>query len=53
MTGATISDDGRTVTLEIAAMRPTWTMEIRYDLRASDGSTVQGFLHDTIHRLCE
>jgi putative heme-binding domain-containing protein len=53
VTAATVSADGRTVTLEIDALQPTWSMEIRYDLKASDGSMVNGFLHNTIHRLGE
>ncbi len=53
MTAATVSADGKTVTLEIADMKPTWSMEIKYDLKAPDGSTVQGFLHNTMHRLGE
>jgi putative heme-binding domain-containing protein len=48
---ATLSADGQTVTLEIEDMKPTWCMEIKYNLKASDGTAVQGFLHNTIHRL--
>ncbi len=48
---ATISPDGKTVTLDIEDLKPTWCMEIKYDLKASDGSAVKGFLHNTIHRL--
>jgi hypothetical protein len=39
------------VTLAIEHLRPTWGMEIRYDVKAMDGSAVKGFLHNTIHRL--
>jgi putative heme-binding domain-containing protein len=53
VTGAAVSADGRTVTLEIADLGPTWCMEIRYRIRAADGSPVQGFLHNTIHRLSD
>jgi putative heme-binding domain-containing protein len=51
VTGVTVSADGQAVTLAIEGLRPTWGMEIRYDLRAADGSAVRGFLHNTIHRL--
>ena len=51
VTAAKLSADGKTVTLEIADMNPTWSMEIKYNIKASDGSTVQGFLHNTVHRL--
>jgi len=53
VTAATVSADGKTVMLEIADLKPTWGMEIKYNIRASDGSSVQSFLHNTIHRLGE
>jgi len=53
VTAATISANGKTVTLEIADMKPTWCMEIKYNIKAADGSTVQSFLHNTIHRLAD
>ncbi len=51
VTGATLSDDGKTVTLEIADMRPTWCMEIKYTLKAADGEPVQGVIHNTVHKV--
>ena len=53
VTAATLSADGKTVTLEIADMKPTWSMEIKYNIKAPDGAPVQGFLHNTVHRLGE
>ena len=53
VTGAKVSADRKTVTLEIADMQPTWCMEIRYTLASTDGSAVQGVVHNTIHRLSE
>ncbi len=51
VTAARVGADGTTVTLVIEGIKPTWCMEIKYDLRSSDGSPVRGFLHNTIHRL--
>ncbi|MHB1422974.1 MAG: DUF6797 domain-containing protein [Gemmataceae bacterium] len=51
VTAATVAADGKTVTLKIEDMKPTWSMEIKYNLKASDGSPVKGFLHNTIHNL--
>jgi glucose/arabinose dehydrogenase/mono/diheme cytochrome c family protein len=51
ITSAKLSADGKTVTLEIGDMRPTWCMEIRYTLTSSEGATVQGSVHNTIHQL--
>ena len=49
--GTTISDDGRTVLLEIPDLRPTWCMEVTYELRAAGGQPVEGVIHNTIHQL--
>ena len=53
VTAAKLAADGKTVTLEIADLEPTWSMEITYNIQAADGSRVKGFLHNTIHRLGE
>jgi hypothetical protein len=51
VTGVEVSADGKTVTLLVADMRPTWCMEIRYGVKAADGSDVRGVVHNTVHRL--
>jgi glucose/arabinose dehydrogenase len=51
ITAAEVSRDGKTVTLRIADMKPTWCMEVRYAVKAADGGPVQGVLHNTVHRL--
>ncbi len=53
VTAAQVSADGRTVTLQIADLKPTWGMKIKYNLKAADSTMVQGLLHNTIHRLSE
>jgi hypothetical protein len=53
VTAATVSADGKTVTLDIEDIKPTWSMEIKYNVKGADGTTVQGFLHNTIHHLGE
>jgi hypothetical protein len=53
VTAAKVSADGRTVRLEIADFKPTMSMETKYNLKAADGTIVQGRLHNTIHRLGE
>ncbi len=50
---ASLSDDGRTVHLEIPDIGPTWCMEIKYSLRSEEGAPVGGTIHNTIHRLAE
>ena len=51
ITAATLSDDGRTVFLEIPDLRPTWCMEVTYAIRAENGEPVEGVIHNTIHHL--
>ena len=48
---ASLSADGRTVFLEIPDIRPTRCMEINYRLRGRGGETVEGMIHNTIHKL--
>jgi hypothetical protein len=48
---ASLSRDGRTVTLEVPRIQPTQCMRIAYKLRDSGGATFQGELHNTIHKL--
>ena len=48
---AKVSDDGRTVFLEIPDIRPTWCMEITYAIRGESGEAVEGAIDNTIHQL--
>jgi hypothetical protein len=50
---ARVSDDGRTVLLEIPEIRPTWCMEITYAIRGVSGEVVEGAIDNTIHQLGE
>ena len=50
---ATLSNDGRTVRLEIPGIAPTWGMEIVYQIRGAKGEVVEGRIHNTIHELGE
>ncbi len=51
--GITLSADAKTITIDIAELRPTWCMEIKYSLRSAKGRPVQGTIHNTIHELAE
>ena len=48
-----LESDRRTIRLEVPELRPTWGMEIVYDVRASGGEPVRGAIHNTIHSLGE
>ena len=49
--GVSLSADGKTLMLDVADLRPTWCMEIKYELRSADGKPVIGVIHNTIHEL--
>jgi putative heme-binding domain-containing protein len=51
VTKATLADDGRTLSLAIDGLAPTWCMEIQYTLRDAAGKPVNGKIHNTIHHL--
>ena len=48
---ARLSDDGRTVFLEMPELRPTWCMEVAYAIRGESGEVVEGAIDNTIHQL--
>jgi hypothetical protein len=48
VTGLELSDDGLTLTV-LADIKPTWCMEIRYSLQATDGKAISGVINNTIH----
>jgi hypothetical protein len=43
--------DNQTIELQIPDLKPTWGMEIRYELKTSDGKTIKNVIHNTIHNL--
>ena len=51
--GATLSQDSKTLTLDVVDLRPTWCMEISFSLRSANGTPIQGSLHNTIHELAD
>jgi putative heme-binding domain-containing protein len=53
VTKATLDADGRAVRLEVPEIRPTWCMEIRFDIASPKGEPVRGVIHNTIHGLGE
>lgn len=50
---ATLSDDGRSVTLTIPDIEPTWCMEIAYELTDAAGEDFQGVIQNSIYQLSE
>ena len=53
VTEAKLSSDGSELQLTIPEIRPTWCMEIKYELTSVDGQAVRGTIHNTVHHLGE
>ncbi len=55
--GVSLSDDGRTVTLNLPGIRPTWIMQVAYDLRGgadaagAANAEVRGSVQSTVYAL--
>jgi hypothetical protein len=47
----TVSEDGHTVRLKIAKLRPTWGMEIVCRLKSSDGKPFERVIHNSVFEL--
>ena len=50
VSAATLAADKKTVFLNIPDLEPTWCMEIKCDLRGTDGTAFTRTVHNTIHR---
>ena len=48
---ASLAADGKTVSLSIPDLAPTWGMSIEYDLAGQDGRPFHGLIHNSIHNL--
>lgn len=46
-----VSVDGKRVFISIPDLKPTWCMEIKYNLKGADGRSFNGTIHNTIHVL--
>ncbi len=46
-----VSNDGKSVMLVIPEIKPTWVMQITYEITDSSGKKVTGLIQNTIHKL--
>ena len=51
ITGSKLSADGKTVTLEIADLKPVMQQSIRFNLKAADGTAIAQEIQHTIHAI--
>jgi hypothetical protein len=49
--GATLSEDGRTVTLKIPGLQPVMQMKVQVNLKSADGAAVKQVIHNTVNRV--
>ena len=50
---AEVSSDGRTVTLHLPSLEPTWCMEIACRLQAADGTRFDRVIHNSVFKLAD
>jgi hypothetical protein len=48
---AKLASDGKSVLLEIDDLKPVMQMQVAYRIKAADGATIKGDIHNTIHAL--
>ena len=53
VTKAELGKDGKTITLTIPDIKPTWVMEIQYQVKDKNGKSIEGSIQNTIHQLGE
>ncbi len=49
ITGAQVSADGKTVTLQVADLKPAMQMQIKYIIKAKDGAEIDQAVQHTVH----
>jgi hypothetical protein len=45
--------DGQTVELNVPDIKPTWCMEIKYELKTGEGKAISNRINNTIHNLAK
>ena len=48
---AKLDEDGKLLRIALPDIQPTWVMEIKYHLEATDGKPVEGIIQNTIYTL--
>jgi hypothetical protein len=47
----TLLEDGKSILIQIPDIKPTWVMEIKYQLKDSEGTQIEGAVQNTIYKL--
>jgi hypothetical protein len=51
ITSIKLSADGRTVSLELAEVRPVMQMNVKYNIKAADGTAIKSEVYSTINKV--
>jgi hypothetical protein len=51
VTNATLGKDKKSIKLTIPNIKPTWVMEIQYQLKDERGKSLDGLVQNTVHQL--
>ena len=51
ITASKLSSDGKTITLEIADLKPVMQQSIKFNLKAADGTPIAQEIQHTIHAI--
>lgn len=51
VTNATLGKDKKSIKLTIPDIKPTWVMEIQYQLKDERGKSIEGLVQNTVHQL--
>jgi hypothetical protein len=51
VSGTSLSEDGKILSIEIPEIAPCWQMSIRYEFLGENGSKIAGEIQNTIHSL--
>jgi hypothetical protein len=51
VTKAELGRDNKTIKLTIPEIKPTWVMEIKYQVKDKGGKSIDGSIQNTIHQL--
>jgi hypothetical protein len=53
VTQAKLGQDKKTILLSIPEIKPTWGMQIEYQIKDDNGKDISGLIQNTIHQLGE
>lgn len=53
VSSARLTDDGKTLWIDVADLSPSWCMEVKYSVTTAAGKPLHGVIHNTVHTLVD